>query len=172
MRTTYGREKKAYEYLTDKNITTFYPTITIVKDVDGKRKTVEKSRIPNILFAYGTEEQIKSFVYDNINLPYFRFYYHRIHVGSKIEKSPLIVPDNQMESLKIICATDVEDVIVIPDGIQKFSKGQLVRIVDGNFKGVIGRVARFQGQQRVAVIIDGLLTVATAYIPSAFLEPV
>lgn len=46
----------------------------------------------------------------------------------------------------------------------------MVRIVNGKFTGVVGRVARYQGQQRVAVVIDGLLTVATAYIPSVFLE--
>ena len=44
------------------------------------------------------------------------------------------------------------------------------RIVDESFKGVIGKSARYQGLQRVAVIIEGLLTIATAYIPSAFLE--
>ncbi|MQN17676.1 hypothetical protein F7D93_17080 [Prevotella copri] len=37
------------------------------------------------------------------------------------------------------------------------------------FKGVIGRVARWQGQQRVGVVVDELVTVVTAYIPSAFL---
>jgi len=34
----------------------------------------------------------------------------------------------------------------------------------------IGKVARYHGQQRVAVITDGLLTIASAYVPSAFLE--
>ena len=42
--------------------------------------------------------------------------------------------------------------------------------LDGCFKGVEGKVARYHGQQRVAVVIDGLMTVATAYIPNAFLR--
>lgn len=46
----------------------------------------------------------------------------------------------------------------------------MVRIIDGKFKGVVGRVARYQGQQRVGIVIDGLLTIATAYVPTAFLE--
>ena len=45
-----------------------------------------------------------------------------------------------------------------------------MRVVDGCFKGVEGKVARYHGQQRVAVVIDGLMTVATAYIPNAFLR--
>ena len=43
----------------------------------------------------------------------------------------------------------------------------MVRIIDGKFKGVVGRVARYQGQQRVGIVIDGMLTVATAYVPTA-----
>ena len=56
------------------------------------------------------------------------------------------------------------------DEVPKFQRGQVVRIIEGKFKGVTGIVARYQGQQRVGIVIDGLLTVATAYIPSAFIE--
>lgn len=65
LRTTYGREKKAYDYMTAKGITAFYPTTDTVKLIKGKRKIVIESRLPNIFFAYGTEEQLKTFVYDN-----------------------------------------------------------------------------------------------------------
>ena len=88
------------------------------------------------------------------------------------QKEPLIVPDYQMESLKIICAAEEKDVLILPYNVQKFSTGQKVRIIDGEFKNVEGRVARFQKQQRVGIIIEGLLTVATAYIPSAFLQAI
>ena len=172
LRTTYGREKKAYDYFIKNNVVAFYPTLTRVKLVDGKRRTVEESRLPNIFFAYGTEEQMKSLVYDNVNLPYLRFYYRHLHVGNNVVKKPLIVPDHQIENLRIICAADTENLIVSMGEIEKFKEGQPVRIIEGQFAGVVGRVARYQGQQRVAVVIDGLMTVATAYIPSAFLEKV
>ena len=170
LRTTYGREKKAYDYMTAKGITAFYPTTEVVKLIKGKRKIVIESRLPNIFFAYGTEEQLKSFVYDNVNLPFLRFYYRHVHVGRRIEKIPLIVPNYQMESLKIICAANTDNIIVSLEKVQKFEKGQLVKIVDGAFKGVVGKVARWQGQQRVGVVVDDLVTVVTAYVPSAFLE--
>lgn len=172
LRTTYGREKKAYDYMTAKGITAFYPSTDTVKLIKGKRKVVTESRLPNIFFAYGTEEQLKSFVYDNVNLPFLRFYYRHVHVGRRIEKIPLIVPDYQMESLKIICAADADNTIVSLVEVPKFEKGQLVRVIDGAFKGVIGRVARWQGQQRVGVVVDDLVTVVTAYIPSAFIESI
>lgn len=170
LRTTYGREKKAYDYMVSNGITAFYPTVNIVKLVNGKRKVVTESRLPNIFFVHGTEEQIKTFVYDNVNLPFLRFYYHHFHSCNIKKKTPLIVPDNQMESLKIICAVEADDIIVSSREIQKFESGQLVRIAEGTFKGVIGRVARYQGQQRVAVVVGELVTVCTAYVPSVFLE--
>ena len=170
LRTTYGREKKAYDYMTAKGITAFYPTTETVKLIKGKRKVVTESRLPNIFFAYGTEEQLKFFVYDNVNLPFLRFYYHHTHIGSRIEKTPLIVPDYQMESLKIACASEEDDVIIVSGEIQKFEKGQLVRVVKGEFEGFMGIVARHKGQQRVGIVVDNLLTVLTAYVPSAYCE--
>ena len=170
LRTTYGREKKAYDYMTAKGITAFYPTIDTVKLIKGKRKIVTESRLPNIFFAYGTEEQLKTFVYDNVNLPFLRFYYRNVHEGARIIKRPLVVPEYQIESLKIICASEAEDIILVPSDVEKFKVGQTVRVIEGVFKGVIGKVARFQGQQRIGIVFDGLMTVASAYVPSAFLE--
>ena len=170
LRTTYGREKKAYDYMTARGITAFYPTTNVVKLIKGKRKVVTESCLPNIFFAYGTEEQLKEYVFDNVNLPFLRFYYRHIHEGNTIKKTPLIVPDNQMDSLKIICAADADNTFVSLVKVPKFEKGQLVKVIDGVFKGVIGRVARWQGQQRVGVVVDDLVTVVTAYVPSAFLE--
>lgn len=172
LRCTYGREKAAYDYFVAKGIIAFYPTTNAVKIINGKRKVVVESRLPNIFFAFGTEEQIKTFVYDNVNLPFLRFYYRHVHVGCRINKTPLVVPDYQMESLKIICAADMDNTIVSLTEVPKFEKGQLVRVVDGAFKGVIGIVARWQGQQRVGVVVEGLVTMVTAYVPSVFLEKI
>ncbi|MGN0282074.1 MAG: UpxY family transcription antiterminator [Prevotella sp.] len=172
LRVTYGRERKAYEYLIGKNIEAYYPTIVTMKIVDGKRKAVERSRLPNIFFARGTEDVMKSFVYDNVNLPYLRFYYRHFHEGRRVAKEPLVIPDHQIDSLKIICASEASDYILMSAEIPKFKTGQTVRIVEGEFKGVVGKVARYKGQQRVGVIIDGLLTIATAYVPRAFIREI
>lgn len=170
LRTTYGREKKAYDYLVSKGVKAFCPTLHVTKEVKGERRVVVESRLPNIFFAHGTEEELEKYVFDNVNLPFLRFYYRHYHQGSRIMKTPLIVPDYQIESLRIICESEANDVLLVPENEQKFKNGQKVRVIDGKFKGVEGRVARYHGQQRVAVIIDDIATVATAYLPSAFLE--
>lgn len=44
------------------------------------------------------------------------------------------------------------------------------RVIDGVLKDVIGKVDRYHKQQRIAIIIDGLIIIASAYFPNAFLE--
>lgn len=82
----------------------------------------------------------------------------------------MIVPDNQIRSLQIICEKEGTDTLILHEEVEKFKKGEKVKIIEGDFMGVTGIVARYHGQQRVGLVIDGLLTAITAYIPTAFLE--
>ena len=63
-----------------------------------------------------------------------------------------------------------EHIMVVPPERCHFKSGDLVRVIDGAFTGVIGRVGRAAGQQRVIVELEGLCNVATAYIPSKFIQ--
>lgn len=56
-----------------KGVEVFLPTEMVVRLVKGKRRKLEVSLIPNMFFAYGTEEELKSFVFDNVNLPFSVF---------------------------------------------------------------------------------------------------
>lgn len=170
LRATYRQEKKAYDYLVSRKVKAFYPTMRVMKEVKGKRIYVVESRIPNLLFVFGTEEEIKTYVYDNVNLPFLRFYYRYFFVNHKTEKTPMIVPDRQMENLMIICASESDNIVFSSESIKKFEEGKLVRVIEGPFKGVIGRVAKYKKQQRVGITIDSIGTMATAYVPSDFLE--
>lgn len=171
IRCTYGREKKAFEFFLKKGIEAFYPTITNYKAAQGKRETIEESRIPNILFAFASFDQLKIYVYDNHHedTKYLRFYYNQHHNGTK---EPLTVPLKQMESLMKICEAEAEDKHLEPFVVEKFRTGQLVRITDGPFKGVEGIVHRYKGQQRVGIVIEGLITITTAYVSKEKLIPV
>ena len=171
LRATYGRVNASYEYLAQKGIEVYHPTIFVYRMVNGKRKRLEESRLPNIFFAQSTEEILKTYVFDNVNLPHLRFYYRYAGLGNERTKEPLIVPDRQMESLKIICGHKKADNVVVPNDKHQFEKGETVIVTDGDFKGVIGNVARYCKQLRVGVIIDSFLTIATAYVPRGYLKP-
>lgn len=171
LRCTYGREKKAYEYLCLNGIEAFYPTITNIQLISGKTEKITESRLPNILFAFGLFEELKVFVYDNYHdqTKSLRFYYNIHHDG---KKEPLIIPPKQMESLMKVCDADAEDKQLEPFVVEKIKIGQLVRVIKGPFEGVEGIVRRYKGQQRVGIVIDGLFTVTTSYIPSAHLTTI
>lgn len=79
-----------------------------------------------------------------------------------------------MESLRIICEAEAEDILIASeDEVRvKFEEGQMVRITNGQFKGVMGRVAKYKGQLRVGVVVEGMMTVAMAYVPRGFLEEI
>lgn len=171
MRTTYSRERKAYDYIVSNGGTAFLPTLFQEKIIKGVKKIVEVSRIPNVFFVYGTEDEVKEYAYDNIHLPFLRFYYKQHYEGVKIIKEPLIVPERQILSLMILCSAEANDIRIVPkEMIPKFQEGESVVITQGEFKGIEGKVARWHGQQRVAIIIEGLCVIATAYVPSAYLE--
>lgn len=171
IRTTYGREQKAYDFIVSNGGTAFLPLIKQEKVIKGKKTIVDVSRIPNIFFVYGTENEVKNYAFDNIHLPFLRFYYESHHERVRIIKEPLIVPDRQIRSLQILCKAEAKDIRFVPDKmIPKFQEGETVVITQGEFKGIEGKVARWHGQQRVAIIIEGLCVIATAYVPSAYLE--
>ena len=173
MRTTYGREQKAYDFVVSNGGTAYLPLIKNERVINGKKTIVYESRIPNIFFVYGTEDEVKNYAFDNVHLPFLRFYYASHHEGIKIIKEPLIVPDRQIQDLQILCQAEAEDIRFVPDEIiQKFREGNTVLITEGEFKGIEGKVARWHGQQRVAIIVEGLCTIATAYVPSAYLKSI
>ena len=172
LRATYGRELKAKEYLDDHDIKTFLPLQKVVKRVDKRLRKSEEPMLKNIFFALGTDSSLKEYVYDNVHLPYLRFYYERFsNPDGSLSKRPLIIPDYQMESFKRIYESKEADKNFENGVIAKFQTGDLVRVIAGPFEGVIGRVARYKGQQRVGLVIDKFLTVTTSYVPKSDLEP-
>ena len=71
-----------------------------------------------------------------------------------------------------LTSIDNEHIMLVDEKQCRYKGGDIVKIVDGDFCGVIGRVVRVAGQQRVAVTVNGLCTVVTAYIPTAFIRKV
>lgn len=172
LRAAYGQESKCNDYLVRQGVETYYPTIKAFKMVNNKRKKVTQSCMLNIFFARGTEEDLRTYVYDNINLPYLRFYCRRVGIGDDLRYEPVIVPDYQLENLRKVLADQSGGLVVVPADEHKFDNGAKVRVTGGSFKGIVGTVARYCGHQRVAIVVDNILTIATTYIPSRYLEKI
>ena len=64
---------------------------------------------------------------------------------------PLPVPDEAIESLRVMVATDLD----ISTGT-RLKKGDRVIVVQGPFTGITGTFSRYRGQGRIVVNIDAL----------------
>ena len=170
LRATYGREKKVYDYVIRDGTEAYLPLHYVKKVKNGKSKRVLEPLLPNILFVYSEKEKVDEYLKRTPELSFLRFYYNRLEKDASGLNPPLTVGYKEM--MNFIEATSVHDehLRVVDLSQCHFKDGDLVRIIDGVFRGVQGRVARVADQQRVVVTIDGLCSIATAYIPSAFIE--
>ena len=85
---------------------------------------------------------------------------------------PLTIPFTAMTNFIKATSTDSEHVRVVSSEQCHYKSGDMVKVIDGEFKGVTEKVVRIAGQQRVVVEISGLCLISTAYTPSAFIEKI
>lgn len=172
-RATYGRTDKANETLKAAGIETYLPVHYVIKEIDGKRKFVQEPLLPNIIFAHMTREKTHEFVKEPApSAKWLKYYIDKTkHTEDKTGKNPpVIIPDNEMDNFIKLTSVNSEHIMVLPPERCHFKSGDLVRIINGPFTGVIGRVGRAAGQQRVFVELEGIGNVATAYIPNDFIQ--
>lgn len=173
LRATYGRTEKALGILQAKNIETYLPMHYVIKEINGKRKLIQEPLLPNIIFAYMTREKTHEFVKEPaLTAKWIKYYTDKTKpVENETGKNPPVtIPDNEMLNFIKLTSVNSEHIMVLPPERCHFKSGDLVRVIDGAFTGVVGRVGRAAGQQRVFVVLEGLCNVATAYIPNDFLQ--
>lgn len=169
LRVTYNRIGKAYELLLGAKIEAYFPMHYMYKTVQGKKKRVLEPLLPNIIFVYDTPECISSFVKKPLHNSFINFYLNHFKKDEYGKNPPLTVGYNEMMNFINVTSVDNEHIRIVEPEQCRYKSGDLVRVTDGDFKGVTGRVARVSGQQRVVVELEGLCLVATAYVPSGFL---
>lgn len=175
LRATYGRTEKALSYLQAKNVETYLPMHYVVKIINGNRKLIKEPLLPNIIFAYMTREKTYEFVKKPaLTASWIKYYTDKTKpVEPETGKNPpVIIPDNEMTNFIKLTSVNSEHIMVLPPKRCHFKKDDLVRIIEGPFTGVVGRVGRAAGQQRVFVVLEGLCNVATAYIPNDFIQSI
>ena len=170
---TYGRTEKALGVLQTANVETYLPMHYVVKEINGKRKLVHEPLLPNIIFAHMTRKKTHEFVKEPaITAKWLKYYTDKTKPVEKEtgKNPPVTIPDNEMLNFIKLTSVNSEHIMVLPPERCHFKSGDLVRVIDGAFTGVVGRVGRAAGQQRVIVVLDGVCNVATAYIPNDFIQ--
>lgn len=176
LRPTYSRAVKASIALTQQGLEVYMPVIKVRQVVrHGFSRPeiayVEEPLLKNLIFVHTTYQQIRDLLV-NKKIEFLTPYYDHLHYNEFGRNDYLTVDDKSMENFRRVVDTRNKDIIMANPENRKFQTGQLVRVTDGEFAGVIGRVARHKCQQRVFVQLQGICMVATAYVPSAFLQPI
>ena len=169
LRVSYGRAEKANEILKAKGIETYLPLHTIYKEVNGKRKKQRVPMLPNFLFVHTTLSTLKTILKSITNKSLITFYYDHFSTTEDGKNPPLVVPANSMDNFIKLTSIDDEHILLIDEINGTYKQGDFVRIIEGPFKGIEGRVTKITGQKRVIVELPGLCSVATAYIPKGFI---
>ena len=171
-RASYGRVDKAYDYIVEDGAYAYVAKREVVKDVQGKRKRVLEPLIPNLIFVYTTEKTAYLYAKDTPELSYLSFYYNHFRKTDDQKNPPLTIPYKEMENFIRATSTHDQHLLFVDPARCHFKSGELVRVTEGAFKGVEGKVARVSGQQRVILKLSEVGLISTAYIPTAFIEKI
>ena len=169
-RASYGREDRAFDFIVEDGTFVYIAKRYIHKTINGKRKKVLESLIPNLLFVYTTEEKAEEYVKDTPAISYLTYYYNHFEMNEEQKNPPLVVPCKEMENFILATCNNSEHLRFVEESQCHYKGGETVKITDGLFKGVVGKVARVSGQQRVIITISKIGLVSTAYIPTAFIQ--
>ena len=170
LRASYGREDKASDYIVEDGTFVYIAKRYARKSISGKSKRVLETLIPNLIFVYTTSEKAEEYVKKTPVLSFLTYYYNHFQKNKQQKNPPLTIPCKEMENFILATCSKNEHLMFVNKEQCHFKGGETVKVIDGMFKGVEGRVARVSGQQRVIVSLTMMGLVSTAYIPTAFLQ--
>ena len=143
------------------------PTGQSTESLKRMRKNPSRRLVPavgNLCFAYSTKAELEDFIRGYGETSPVHFYWDRT------ANKPLIVPEKAMNDFIAVSSTLDEDLIYITEITSKLREGQTVKVKEGPFKGVEGKVVRIRKSRRILVELPGMLAVATTYIQPEYLE--
>ncbi|GAP72371.1 hypothetical protein SAMD00024442_3_90 [Candidatus Symbiothrix dinenymphae] len=159
-RVKYRTEEKIKAQLEEAAIKHFIPFKTVETIRKGKKTRKEKPLIPCLMFVCTSRKTA-------LSLP--KRTGHTINYIRNNETRALqIIPDTQMQNfMQVVDLSQGEGVEILTTNMKR---GDKVRVVRGVFAGIEGELVRVKGHKRVVVRLEGLVSIATTYIPADFLE--
>ena len=179
MRVTYQREMKVKAELDRLGIECFVPmTYRVVESrndgITDKRKHGETEllrelvpAINNLIFVRSTQERISGLKRSNEVLEPLR--YMMDHTAEEAHVI-MTVPDRQMENFMRVASRTDDSVMFLDEETVVGKEGKRVEIMGGAFEGVEGVIRRVKRCKRVVVELEGVASVAIAFVPARWLK--
>jgi transcription antitermination factor NusG len=139
---------------------------------DGHHVRKDVQIVPQLLFVRCPAKELETFKNDHNDS--FMIYRHFVYGedGSKhLEMAP--ISEKEMEVFILVTSTNEgRDASYFGEKLPEFSEGELVRVVDGIYKGATGIVRRIKRDRKLLVAIEGVAVIAISHIPMQYLEKI
>ena len=173
MRVTYQREMKVKAELDRLGIENFVPmrykVMESQNDGDSELRRVLVPAISNLIFVRSTQERLSELKRRNEVLEPLRYMMDRTAAcGHTI----MTVADREMENFMRVASRTDDSVMFLDDESVVGKEGKRVEIMGGVFEGVTGVIRRVKRCKRVVVEIEGVASVAIAWVPAGMLKKI
>ncbi len=173
MRVTYQREMKVKAELDRLGIENFVPmrykVVESQNDGDTELQRVLVPAINNLIFVRSTQEQLSELKRSNEVLEPLRYMMDRT---ASQEHAIMTVADREMENFMRVASRTDDSVMFLDNETIVGKEGKRVEIMGGAFEGVTGVIRRVKRCKRVVVEIEGVASVAIAYVPAGMLREI
>ena len=171
MRVTYQREMKVKAELDRLGIENFVPlrykVVEAQNDGDTELRRVLVPAINNLIFVRSTQERVNELKRRNEVLEPLR--YMMDHTAT-CEHTIMTVADREMENFMRVASRTDDSVMFLDNETVIGKEGKRVEIMGGAFEGVTGVIRRVKRCKRVIVEIEGVASVAIAYVRAELLK--
>ena len=173
MRVTYQREMKVKAELDRLGIENFVPmrykVVESQNDGDTELRRVLVPAISNLIFVRSTQERVSELKRRNEVLKPMRYMMDRT---ASCEHTIMTVADREMENFMRVASRTDDSVMFLDNETVVGKEGKRVEIMGGAFEGVTGVIRRVKRCKRVVVEIEGVASVAIAYVPAGMLKEI
>lgn len=170
MRVTYSREMKVKAELDRLEIENFVPMTYKVVDADTDHP--HRDLVPainNLIFVRSSQERISQLKMSVEVLEPLR--YMMDHTAEK-PHTIMTVPDGKMQNFMRAASKTDDSVMWLDDETVVGKEGKRVLITGGAFEGVTGVIRRVKRSKRVVVELEGIASVAIAFVPAGLLREI
>ena len=173
MRVTYQREMKVKAELDRLGIENFVPmrykVVESQNDGDTELRRELVPAINNLIFVRSTQERLSELKQTNEVLEPLRYMMDHTAVG---EHAIMTVADREMENFMRVASRTDDSVMFLDEETVVGKEGKRVEIMGGAFEGVTGVIRRVKRCKRVVVEIEGVASVAIAWVPAGMLREI
>lgn len=160
----YNRVAKIETLLSGRNIESYIPMRSVEQVVAGRKVRRRKPAISSLMFMHCTEAEAAEVQKQLMG--------EVMVYRNRGERQPAAIPDDEMQMFIRVTSIDDLGLEYLGESNEEWTTGDKVRVTGGIFQGAEGYIKRIKGNHRLIVAIEGVIAVATSYIPNCFLEKI